>query len=68
MVMVLRLNMLFFATLMFALAVAPASNAEEPGSGEKWEFYLQGYGWIAALDATSANGDEVQRPAPWRQI
>jgi hypothetical protein len=44
---------------MFALAVAPASNAEERAPGEKWEFHLQGYGWIAAMDTTSADGDEI---------
>ena len=59
MVIVLRFKMLFVATLMLALAVAPTSNAEDPGSDEKWEFYLQGYGWIAALDSTSANGDDI---------
>ena len=48
MIIVLRLKILFVATFMFALAVAPASNAED-----------RGYGWMAAMDSTSANGDDV---------
>ncbi len=60
MVKVLRSKILFAAALGIALAVATTSNAEEPGSGENWEFYLEGYGWIATIDATSANGHDIE--------
>jgi len=59
MVKVLRSKILFVAAFTFALAVAPTLNAEERGSNEKWEFNLAIYGWIATLDATNPNGDDI---------
>ena len=58
MIMKMRFRILRVAAFIFALTVARASNAEESGSDDNWEFNLQVYGWIAAIDGTTASGDD----------